>query len=129
MAEIVSGGGEGGQKRRRAGRMETSVRQDLRRMGKLDTGVKASLAETAVILARAIDSYSGRVDAGGSAAQLSALAKAIQELRSTLRALVEKSDDADDGDEARMSTPVWDAAQSGAADVGAADRGGGGTAG
>lgn len=89
--------------RHRAGRMELTVRRDLRRLGTLNTGVRASLAQAALILARAIDSYAKEAK---TPAELSAIAKAIQELRTTLARLVEASDD-DEG-AAGDTTPVWD---------------------
>lgn len=112
--------------RRRAGQMERQVRKDLRGMGSLDTGVRGSLAQAALILARAIDAYSDQM---GAAAQLSAIAKAIQELRTTLAALMEKTDDEHPDAPAGDSTPVWDAAEPGAADAGAAGGAGGAAAG
>ncbi len=114
------------------GRMESAVLGDLRGLGGLDTGVQASLAEAALILARAIDSYAKDAK---TPAQLSAVTKAIQELRTTLGRLVELTND-NRRPAAGDSTPVWsdgtlvrDAAESGPADAGAADRGGGAPAG
>lgn len=104
--------------------MELTVRKDLRRLGPMDTGVSASLAEAALILARAVDSYAKEAK---TPAELSAIAKAIQELRTVLAKLVEGSD----GDEpaAGDTTPVWDSQEPGPADAGPSDRGGGAPAG
>lgn len=100
------------------GRMEAQVSADLDRMWGMDHGVRGSLAEAARILARAIDSYAAQPK---TPAELSAIAKAIQELRTTLGRLMEVSeDDPAAGD----TTPVWDAAEHGPADAGPADPGG-----
>jgi hypothetical protein len=82
---------------------------------------QGTLTQMAVRLARAYDEYDG--------ADLTKLARLNQELRQTLAALTEVGDDGDDGEAARMSTPVRHAEVAGAADVGAADRGGRGPAG
>jgi hypothetical protein len=58
----------------------------------------------ALRLAKAIDAW----PVTSSAASLSAMTKAHQELRATLAALMEVASDADDGFEGRMSTPVRD---------------------
>lgn len=105
------------------GRMEAQVSADLERMGGLDYGVRGSLAEASRILARAIDSYAAQPK---TPAELSSIAKAIQELRTTLGRLVEVSEDEPTAGD---TTPVWDATEPGPADAGAADPGGGPAAG
>jgi Xaa-Pro aminopeptidase len=109
-------------------RMETAVRRDLLRVGRLDEGVRASLAQSALILAHAIDSYAKEAK---SPAELSAITKAIQELRTVLGKLVEADDDGDDEAEfaARMSAPVRNPAVPGAEDTRRPDRGSGTAAG
>ncbi len=87
------------------GAVERAVKNDLAKL-KLEDGMRATLAQAALVLARSIDAYSGKTE---SAAQLSAVAKAIQELRSTLSRLLEVNDDAGAEEEgARISTPVMD---------------------
>lgn len=99
--------------RRRAGKLELAVKRDLRDLGQLPTGGHA-LAEIALILARAVDAEEG---------PLTARAKLAQELRVTLGQLREVARDGIAGDpDGQPSTPVWDAAESGAADAGAAGR-------
>lgn len=97
------------------------MRADLARLGTLEEGVRGTLAQMALRLARAYDRFDG-VD-------LTKLARLNQELRQTLAALVGVGSDDDGGEAARMSTPVWHEAQPGPADAGAADRRGGGEAG
>jgi hypothetical protein len=108
--------------------MELTVRADLDRLGRLDKGVRASLAQSALVLAHAIDAYAAQAE---SPAELSAIAKAIQELRIILGTLVEAVDDGDDEAEfaARMSAPVRNPAVPGAADARRPDRGSGPAAG
>jgi len=99
--------------RRRAGKLELAVRRDLRDIGDLPSGGHA-LAEIAAILARAVDAEEG---------PLTARAKLAQELRVTLGQLREVARDGFAGDEdGQSSTPVWDAAESGPSDAGAAGR-------
>lgn len=86
-----------------SGRMEVAVRADLDRLGGLDTGVQASLAQAALILAGAIDSYAA---AAGTPAQLSAVTRAIQELRTTLGRLVELTND-NRPPSSGGTVPVW----------------------
>ncbi len=113
----------------RPGPVEASVRADLDRLGRLDEGVRGSLAQMALRLARAYDLCAD--------ADLAQLARANMELRQTLSRIAEVDDDGDPDEAARTSTPEWtggsaavrDPAQSGAADVGAADGGGGGAPG
>jgi hypothetical protein len=96
------------------GAMERAVRSELdginARLAK-DAG-SASLAEGAMILARALDSFSASAE---SAAQLSAIVKANQELRATLAALRKAGEGVGNADDdrfaAEMSTAVGDAAQ------------------
>lgn len=98
-------------KARRAGKLELAVRRDLRDLGTLPAGGHA-LAEIASIIARAIDAEEG---------PLTARAKLAQELRVTLGQLREVARDGFVGDpDGQPVTPVWDAAESGAADAGAA---------
>lgn len=96
--------------------MERAVRRDIRDAGSLPAGAR-SLAEIALILARAID------EPGGN---LATKAKLAQELRVTLGQLREVVRDSvgDSGEAGQPHTPVWDAPQPGAADVGAAGSGG-----
>lgn len=104
------------------GPVETAVRRDLAQIGRLDTGVRATLAQMALKMARAYDGYEG--------SDLAKLARLNQELRATLTGLrTEVSGDSDVEEAAHLSTPVWDGAQSGAADAGAEGVGGGGAAG
>ncbi len=102
------------------GPVEMAVRADLERLGRLDEGVRGSLAEMALRMARAYDGYDG--------ADITKLARVNMELRQTLCRIAEVGDDGDGGEAARMSTPVRDAAESGPADAGAADGGGRGEA-
>lgn len=102
------------------GPVEIAVRADLDRLGRLDEGVRGSLAQMALRMARAYDRFDG---------DLTKLARANMELRQTLERIAEVGDDDDGGEAARMSTPVRDAAEPGAADAGAADGGGGAPAG
>ncbi|SRR6266581_3123164 len=95
---------------RRPKSVEAAVRRDLARMSAKQVGAQAALTEMALRLARAIDGW--EVGTTNSAAAFSAMTKAHQELRATLAALMEVASDADDGFEARMSTPVRDASQS-----------------
>src|SRR5258708_1903874 len=68
------------------GLVEAAVRRDLARLTGPEVGAQASRTEMAVRLARAIDGW----DLGsGTASSLSAMAKAHQELRATLAALME----------------------------------------
>jgi hypothetical protein len=104
------------------GPVEVTVQRDLARLGRLDTGVRATLAEMALKMARAYDRYEG--------ADLAKLARLNQELRQTLTGLTaEVNGDSDDDQAAHLSTPVWDGAQPGAPDAGAAGGGGRGEAG
>lgn len=104
------------------GPVEAAVQRDLGQLGRLDTGVRATLAEMVMKMARAYDRYEG--------ADLAKLARLNQELRQTLMSLTtEVGGDSDDDEAAHLSTPVWDGAQPGAADVGAEGGGGGGAAG
>jgi hypothetical protein len=103
-----------------AGQVEASVRADLVRLGTLEEGVRGTLAQMALRMARAYDQYDG-VD-------LTKLARLNQELRQTLAALVGVGDVDDSGEAARMSTPVWDEAQPRPADAGSAGRRGSGKA-
>jgi hypothetical protein len=79
--------------------VERTVRADLRGLGEL-TGVRPTLAATAITLAR-------QLDAGGGMAT----AAIARELRETLRALTEASEDDDAATRlaAELSTPVGDA--------------------
>jgi hypothetical protein len=111
------------------GPVESSVRRDLERLGKLEDGVRASLAAMALRLAQAYDGYDG--------GDMTKLSRVNQELRQTLAAIVEVGDDGDDGDAAALSTPEWsgvptavrDSEVAGAADAGPANGGGGPAAG
>jgi hypothetical protein len=104
--------------RKRAGRVELAVRRDLRELG---SAGKTALGELALVLARAIDS---RPEA------MTTVAKLVQELRVTLGQLRELSvRDGDPGEDGGDNTPVWDAPESGSADVGSAVGGGGSAAG
>jgi hypothetical protein len=85
--------------------VEAAVRRDLSRMSGQSVGAQEALTEMALRLAKAIDDWPVTT----SAASLSAMTKAHQELRATLAALMEVASDADDGFGARMSTPVRDA--------------------
>ena len=98
-------------------------RRDLRRLGRLDTGVRGSLAEVAFVLARAIDDADEEPP--------TTVAKLAQELRVTLGALREVGGDSDDaaGVADDLSAAVWDTAELGPADVGAEGGAGGGVAG
>lgn len=104
------------------GTVESTVLRDLAGLGKLDKGVRSTLAEMAKRLARAYDQDDGE--------DLSKLARLNMELRQTLTALTTAvAGDFDDGEAAHLSTPVRDGEEPGAADVGAAGGGGGGAAG
>lgn len=104
------------------GPVESTVRRDLAGLGKLDKGVRSTLAEMVLKLARAYDRDDGE--------DLSKLARVNAELRQTLAALTAAvAGDVDDGEAAYLSTPVRDGEEPGAADVGATGGGGGGAAG
>jgi hypothetical protein len=103
------------------GPVESSVRRDLDRLGKLDEGVRGSLAQMALRMARAYDQYAG--------ADLTKLSRANQELRATLQAMTEVGDDGDDDPSARLPSPVRNGAESGAVDAGRAGGGGSGPVG
>lgn len=120
---------------REPGRVEAAVGRDLQVLGAAVDGT--ALAEMALVMARAMDAFSSRA-LDGTPAEMSALAKAHQELRVTLGVLREVAARVGDGgeDAAELSTPVWsdgaaarDAADAGAADVGSAGGGGGAAAG
>ena len=89
------------------GSMEATVERDLSTLVRKDDGTRASLTQAAMVLARAIDAYAA--SAGSTASHLSAIAKAMQELRTILARLT--AADADDGrakrDAAQQSTPEW----------------------
>jgi hypothetical protein len=89
--------------------VERAVRADLAELAAGAVPGQATLTEMALRLARVID---GWPSVAGSAASLSALTKAHQELRMTLGRLLEVSSDDGDDFDARMSTPVRDAAKS-----------------
>lgn len=92
--------------RRRAGRVEAATRRELRGFG--PEAARSVLAELALTMARAIDAQADRV-LEGTPAQLSALAKAQQELRVTLGQLREvSSGNGDDDREDGFSVPDWD---------------------
>lgn len=112
---------------RMPGIMEQTVETDLARMSKLDHGVRGTLAQMARTMAHAIDGFAN-VETH-TPAQLSALAKAHQELRTILSKLEEEIGEENEEEGKRMSTPVWDGAESGASDVGPSGGGGVGTAG
>lgn len=61
------------------GKIEASVRDNLARLGSLDTGVRASMSEMALKLARALD----QCDSG----DIASLSKLNSELRQTLNRL------------------------------------------
>lgn len=104
------------------GPVESAIQVDLGRLGALDVGVRATLAQMVLKMARAYDRYEG--------ADLAKLARLNQELRQTLTVLTTEASGDGDGEEAvHLSTPVWHAAEPGAADAGAAGGGGGGPAG
>lgn len=105
------------------GPVERAVERDLERLGRLDTGVRATLAQMVRKMARAYDLYEG--------SDLAKLARLNQELRQTLMILTtEVGGDGDGGEEAaHLSTPVWDGPQPGPADAGAEGGGGRGAAG
>lgn len=106
----------------RPGPVESAIKRDLAQLGRLDTGVRATLAQMVLKMARAYDRYEG--------ADLAKLARLNQELRQTLAALTaEVSDDGDGEEAAHLSTPVWDPAEPGPADAGAEGGRGGGAAG
>lgn len=104
------------------GRVERAVRADIDSLGKLEGEFCRSMAEMAYVLAKAVDD-SG---ADGPAAAVNW----ARELRMTLDGLREVARErggaGEDGD---LGTPVWDSAESGAADVGAEGGGGGEAAG
>jgi hypothetical protein len=105
-----------------AGRVERAVRADIEALGSLEGEFHRSMAEMAYVLARAVDD-SG---ADGPAAAVNW----ARELRMTLDRLREVARErGGSGEDGEFGTPDWDAAQSGAADVGAAGGGGGASAG
>lgn len=100
--------------RRRAGKLETAVRRDLRSLPKVESGsvsMRATLVESALVLARAIDER-------GSGTPATTLAKLVEQLRVTLtKAMAEAASDSD-GDDAEkfasdMASPVRDPADPG----------------
>lgn len=111
------------------GRVEAAV---LRELAALGGGYRDSaLGEMALVMGRAMDAYTARA-MEGTPAEMSALAKAHQELRVTLGVLKEVAarGSGDSADAAHLSTPVWsggaaarDPSDTGAPDAGAA-RGG-----
>ncbi len=93
----------------KVGTIEASVQTDLDRLGKLDTGVRGSMAQVALKLARALDNQPD--DAGPTTT-----ARLAQELRTTLLALMGVN--TKDGTGLRelfdlLSRPVRDAADAG----------------
>lgn len=103
------------------GPVEAAVAADIRDLGALAGGVRRSLAQVALFLARAID-------ARGEDAGPTTTAQLARELRSTLVALTWGDDDDDDGFgavAAALSPELGYAAESGAGDVRAGDREGG----
>lgn len=107
------------------GRVEAAVRAELDVFG--GAAAASALAEMALVMARVMDAFAGRA-IDGTPAEMSALAKAHQELRVTLGEIRKvAAGDGDGGeDSAGLSTPVWadgaavrDAEVAGAADVGA----------
>jgi hypothetical protein len=90
--------------------MEKHVKNELETMNK-GKGVNNSLSEGALLMARALDRFASTAE---SAAHLSAIVKAHQELRATL-ALLRRADaevadeDSSARDAAALSTPVRDA--------------------
>lgn len=77
------------------------MKRDIKARG--DLAARATLAELALVMARAID---GQGDSGAP----TAMAKLVQELRAVMAALGEVTGDGDDDGEftANMSTPVRD---------------------
>jgi hypothetical protein len=104
------------------GPVEEAIRRDLAQLGRLDTGVRSTLSQMVLKMARSYDRYEG--------ADLAKLARLNQELRQTLMVLTTEANSDGDGEQAaHLSTPVWHAAEPGAADAGPAGGGGGGEAG
>lgn len=99
------------------GEVERAVRAEIAALDGSEQVFHGTLSAMAVRLARAYDEYAG--------ADLSKLARLNMELRQTLAALVEVGGDGDDGEGARLSTPVRDGEDAGPADVGSAGGGGG----
>ena len=96
-------------KEKKVGTIEAAVQTDLDRLGKLDTGVRGSMAQVALKLARALDNQPD--DAGPTTT-----ARLAQELRTTLLALMGVN--TKDGTGLRelfdlLSRPVRDAADAG----------------
>lgn len=81
------------------------MKRDIKARG--DLGTRATLAELALVMARAIDRQ-------GDTGAATAVAKLVQELRAVMAALGEVTGDGDDDAEfaADMSTPVRDSPQS-----------------
>lgn len=104
------------------GPVESAIQVDLARLGALDVGVRSTLSQMVLKMARAYDRYEG--------SDLAKLARLNQELRQTLTVLTTEANSDGDGEQAaHLSTPVWHAAEPGTADAGAAGGGGGGPAG
>jgi hypothetical protein len=80
---------------RECGALESTVRFDVRELGRLTGGVQRSLAEAAYVLARSLDE-----GAGMSAAAIN------RELRATLDDLVKGAAGDDDDDLAGLATAV-----------------------
>ena len=73
---------------------------DMERLGKLDEGVRGSLAQMALRLARAYDEFDG---------DLTKLTRLNQELRTTLQAMAEVRDDGEHAGGAALPSPVRNA--------------------
>lgn len=94
--------------------VEEAVIRDLARLGGLTTGVRSSLVQVALGLARSMD-HAMDTDAGPTA-----IARLAQELRTTLISLTEVSSDGSLVKElfSRMSAPVGDGENAESADDG-----------
>lgn len=95
------------------GAVELSVRADIARVGKLDVGMRSSLKEMALKLARAFDQC--QTD------DITALAKLNAELRQTINRLQDVGNADTESVAAllrRLSTPVRDTSQPGTSDAG-----------
>ena len=85
------------------GHMERAVRSDIAKLNPDVVSRRSTLANAAVVLAYAIDSYSSQAK---TAAELSAISRAISELRATMAGLAGGADDSGD-DGAQLSIPEW----------------------
>ena len=106
------------------GPVERALRLDLDRLQQMESRGRGTLAELALRMAQAIDGW----EEDRSSSGLSALARAHQELRATLGALMEEVGDDGDDAAAGLPAPVWNGSKR-PAHVGGAGGGGGGEAG